>query len=110
MQPPTMLKQSSAKNAKLFRARRKGPRYDKNYVPERIDEVENLILLCGVHHKMVEDRSKTSAAEILRKLKANHEAWVRTSLAEERGTPPLRLRRVKKYLPIFCVSPAAAKF
>ncbi len=85
MQPPKMLKQSSAKNATLFRERSKGPRYDKNYIPERIAEVENLILLCEMHHKMVEDQSKTSTAEILRKLKANHEAWVRASLAEERA-------------------------
>jgi hypothetical protein len=79
--------------------------------PKRIAEGENLILLCGVHHKMVDDQSKTSTSEILRKLKANHEAWVRASLAEERTMPPLRLRRVKeKCLRIFCVSPAAAMF
>jgi len=63
----------------------KGRVTDKNYIPERIAQVENLILLCEMHHKMVEDQSKTSTAEILRKLKANHEAWVRTSLAEERA-------------------------
>jgi hypothetical protein len=37
----------------------KGPRYDKNYIPERIAEVENLILLCEMRRKMVEDQSKT---------------------------------------------------
>ena len=34
---------------------------------------------------MVDDQSKTSTAEILRKLKANHEAWVRTSLCRREG-------------------------
>jgi len=36
----------------------KGRVTDKNYIPERIAQVENLILLCEMHHKMVEDQSK----------------------------------------------------
>jgi hypothetical protein len=76
-----------------------GPRYDQDYAAEKIDEVENLILLCAVHHKMVDDQSETYTAEILRKLKANHEAWVRTSLADEKGVPPLKLRRLKENIP-----------
>lgn len=48
---------------------------------------------------MVDDQSETYTAEILRKLKANHEAWVRTSLAEEKGVVPLKLRRLKEDIP-----------
>ncbi|MGO9451016.1 MAG: HNH endonuclease [Candidatus Binataceae bacterium] len=52
-----------------------GPRFDQDYAAEKIDAVENLILLCAVHHKMVDDQPETYTAEILRKLKANREAW-----------------------------------
>jgi len=76
-----------------------GPRFDQDYAAEKIDAVENLILLCAVHHKMVDDQPETYTAEILRKLKANHEAWVRTSLADEKGVPPLKLRRLKQNIP-----------
>ena len=48
---------------------------------------------------MVDDQSETYTAEILRKLKANHEAWVRTSRAEEKGVVPLKLHRLKENIP-----------
>jgi len=76
-----------------------GPRYHVNYPAEKIDDAKNLILLCAVHHKMVDDQCETYSAEVLRKLKLNHEKWVRASLAEERRIPPLNLRRLKENIP-----------
>lgn len=76
-----------------------GPRYDRNYPAEKIDSVDNLILLCAVHHKMVDDHPETYTTQLLRTLKANHESWVRSSLAEEKGVSPLKLRRVKENIP-----------
>ena len=60
--------------------RRDGPRYDPSLPSDEVDSYSNLILLCRVHHKMVDDQSETFTADILRQLKENHERWVRESL------------------------------
>jgi hypothetical protein len=36
-----------------------GPRYDASFPAARLDEPDNLILLCRVHHKMVDDQTQT---------------------------------------------------
>jgi hypothetical protein len=57
-----------------------GPRYDPGFPLEDIDSYQNLILLCKVHHKMVDDQAETFTASILRQLRGNHEAWVSRAL------------------------------
>jgi hypothetical protein len=73
-----------------------GPRYDPNYPAEDLDKAKNLILLCKVHHKVVDDQEETYTAEMLRKLKADHEAWV-SSWGKQ--PPPVRIRRIKENIP-----------
>ena len=82
----------------IISARSKGPRHDPAFPTEEIDAPGNLILLCRVHHKMVDDQHATYTVEVLSKLKDNHEAWVRSCLAEE-TTPPVRFRRIKENVP-----------
>ncbi|MBN1866513.1 HNH endonuclease [Candidatus Sumerlaeota bacterium] len=76
-----------------------GPRYDPTFLTDRIDELDNLILLCRVHHKMVDDQSETYTADILRTLKANHQKWVSSTLTEQTATPRVRVRRIKENVP-----------
>jgi hypothetical protein len=57
-----------------------GPRYSPDFPGDELDSYPNLILLCRVHHKMVDDQSETFTADILRQLKENHERWVHDSL------------------------------
>jgi hypothetical protein len=80
-----------------------GPRYDASYAVGRIDSYENLILLCRVHHKMVDDQSNTYTAEVLRQKKRDHEASVKQRLSKEQGPKPLTLRRIKENTPDFLV-------
>ena len=47
-----------------------GPRHDHLFPLDRLDEPANLILLCRVHHKMVDDQCDTYTADILRQMKA----------------------------------------
>jgi len=68
-------------------------------VPERLNEPDNLILLCRVHHKMVDDQTETFTSEILKKLKSNHERWVSQSLDDRASNPQVRLRRVNGQVP-----------
>lgn len=79
-----------------------GPRHDYSYPTDQLDDYENLILLCRIHHKMVDDQSETYTAEILRQMRANHELWVNDKLSEDsHGAKPLKVRRVKQNIPSF---------
>ena len=76
-----------------------GPRYDPAFLPDRLDDPENLILLCRIHHKMVDDQYETYTAELLHRQKANHEKWVSSTLTEGKSLPSVRVRRLKENLP-----------
>ncbi|MFM9884189.1 MAG: HNH endonuclease signature motif containing protein [Burkholderiales bacterium] len=76
-----------------------GPRYEATQNPEQLDELSNFMLLCRVHHKMVDDQQETYAAEILRSIKSNHEKWVEAKFAEAQVPPPVRIRRLKGEIP-----------
>lgn len=68
-----------------------GPRHDTAIDPQRIDDLSNLLLLCRVHHKMVDDQFETYTAELLRSIKANHERWVDSKFKEAEGPPSVRV-------------------
>jgi hypothetical protein len=76
-----------------------GPRHEAAADPQSIDALANLLLLCRVHHKMVDDQFETYTAELLRSIKANHEQWVEDRFKEESGYPPIRIRRSKDEIP-----------
>ena len=66
-----------------------------------LDEYDNLILLCKVHHKLVDDQADTYPVERLRDLKSTHERWVKERLERKPGSAPrfsmlLRLRTGKE--------------
>ena len=46
-----------------------GPRYSSSFPLEKIDQEENLILLCKVHHKMIDDQHETYTGEIVKGIK-----------------------------------------
>ncbi|MBI5788958.1 MAG: hypothetical protein HZA78_08910 [Candidatus Schekmanbacteria bacterium] len=56
-----------------------GPRGDSNLLEQR-DKYDNLILLCRIHHKQVDDQPCTYTVEKLKEMKKAHENWVKTSL------------------------------
>ncbi|WP_149093866.1 HNH endonuclease signature motif containing protein [Paenibacillus terrae] len=77
-----------------------GPRYDSNFNKEMIDSYDNLILLCRVHHKMIDDQKETYTADILKQMKSNHEKWVSTRLGEqEKKFEPMKIRRIEENIP-----------
>ena len=80
-----------------------GPRYDPSYPAEKIDSYKNLILLCRIHHKMVDDNPSTFTASILRQIKKNHELWVASQLSNEQKPKPIRLQRIKRNIPKFLI-------
>lgn len=52
------------------------PRYDFNQSNEERNSPDNLILLCGTHHKIVDDQPDIYTVEKLIELKKQHEKWV----------------------------------
>ncbi len=74
-----------------------GPRHDLAFRTDCLDEPDNLVLLCRTHHKMVDDQHETYTAEVLHKIKANHEKWVSSTLTEEKQVQPVRIRRINWY-------------
>jgi len=77
----------------IVSASKRGPRFDPAFSAAFIDDESNLILLCGVHHKMVDDQPRTWTAARLRELKAEHERWVRSRLSHDR-TARVRVRGI----------------
>lgn len=64
-----------------------GPRGQSSLTIEQRNTYANLILLCSVHHKQVDDQVNHFTVELLASIKAAHEDWGRSSLA---GFSPLK--------------------
>lgn len=60
-----------------------GPRFDKNFPKDQINDFYNLILLCKIHHKQIDDQHVTFSVAILRTIKQNHENWVKDKLGSK---------------------------
>jgi len=59
---------------------KRGPRASL-ITAEKMDEYENLILLCRNHHRIVDDQVENFPPEKLRKIKQQHEEWVKSQLS-----------------------------
>ena len=62
-----------------------GPRYDPKQTDEQRHAFENLILLCSVHHRVVDDQPKQFTRELLDDMKAMHEREGDIELSQEAG-------------------------
>lgn len=85
----------------IISSKSNGPRYDLSFPIEELDSYDNLILLCRIHHKMVDDQAVTYTTNILRQMKSDHEVWVSQKLTENQKLQPIRIRRSKKNIPAF---------
>lgn len=56
-----------------------------------LDAYDNMILLCRVHHKVVDDQPLEYTRERLHQIKATHEAWVAKQLDPTAGPKPIRM-------------------
>ena len=84
----------------IISAKPGGPRYDSSFPSDQIDSHSNLLLLCKVHHKLVDDQESTYTAELLRQLKDNHEKWVAEQLdSSSKDDHRIRIKRVQNNIP-----------
>ncbi|MFD1903048.1 hypothetical protein ACFSQ7_01220 [Paenibacillus rhizoplanae] len=66
----------------------------KNRPKDVIDTYDNFILLCRIHHKMIDDQPETFTEDIIKQIKVNHELWVSKSLDQQEDKPP-RIKKAK---------------
>lgn len=79
-----------------------GPRYDPDFNQGQVDDYSNLLLLCRVHHKLIDDQEMTYTAALLRNLKANHETWVSEQLvSSDTHTRSVQIHQVPENIPAF---------
>ncbi len=57
-----------------------GPRGNSELSAEQRDEYDNLLLLCRVHHKQLDDQPSTYDTTLLKTIRSLHETWVQQSL------------------------------
>lgn len=60
-----------------------GPRYDPEMTDRERNSYENLLLLCGDHHDIVDGQENSFSPDELRKIKEDHEEWVRNQLSDK---------------------------
>lgn len=66
--------------AHIVAREKEGPRGDSDLPLEKRDKYDNLILLCNIHHKIVDDQVKTYSIEKLQQFKKEHIEWVNANL------------------------------
>jgi hypothetical protein len=59
-----------------------GPRGNPDIKKSQLDKYNNLILLCKIHHKAIDDQPSLFTEAHLRQIKERHEEWVKASLHE----------------------------
>jgi hypothetical protein len=57
-----------------------GPRGESTLTAEQRDKYANLILLCNVHHKQIDDQVNAFPVDRLTRIREEHEQWVRQKL------------------------------
>jgi hypothetical protein len=76
-----------------------GPRSDSSFPRNKIDDISNLILLCRVHHKQIDDQVETYTPDLLLIIKSNHEKWVEDKLRDTPKISKVRVMRDKAQIP-----------
>ena len=61
----------------------KAPRYDENQSEQERNSADNLILLCGTHHKIIDDQKEFYPVEKLIEMKRKHEELITNLYSKE---------------------------
>ncbi len=76
-----------------------GPRHDPSFPANKIDSLSNLLLLCRIHHKMVDDQVERYTTKYLTGIKIEHEKWVEEKLQEKENKSPVQVKRIPSEIP-----------
>lgn len=69
--------------AHIVSRKKDGPRGASTLTAEERDKFENLILLCKIHHKIIDDQTLNYTVDNLKQMKAEHIQWVEKNLTQD---------------------------
>jgi hypothetical protein len=72
---------------------RQGPRGEADLDKNERSKHTNLILLCRMHHRIIDSQPRTYSVAVLRQMKADHEARIRKALVMPAPEPRPELKR-----------------
>lgn len=84
-----------------------GPRSDSTFDRNFIDTYDNLLLLCSIHHKLIDDHWKTYTVDVLHEIKANHEKWVSDKLCDH--PKKIAIKRKEENIPEYLMKVESGK-
>ncbi len=90
--PPLDVKSVVGEECHIISGQENGPRSNSSFDKSFIDSYDNLLLLCSVHHKMIDDQWETYTVDVLRNIKTNHEKWV----SEKLDDSPRKVEIIRK--------------
>lgn len=83
----------------IISGKKNGPRFDKSFPTEIIDEEDNLIVLCKVHHKMIDDQPEKYTSVLLKEIKCNHIKWIDSKLEKQSKGYGFKILRNRAFIP-----------
>lgn len=89
-----------AEMAHIIGDSRQGPRGDSAMSDEDRDKHTNLILVCGDHHKLIDDRPRTYSVPVMRQMKDDHEGRIHRAVCPtlQEPSPPMKDERIHSSL------------
>src|SRR5262249_42653804 len=89
-----------AEMAHIVGESRQGPRGDAPMSEVDRDKHTNLLLVCGDHHKLIDDRPRTYSVAVLRQMTADHEGRIQRAVSPgiEEPKPTLKQERIHSSL------------
>jgi tetratricopeptide (TPR) repeat protein/DNA replication protein DnaC len=63
--------------------KRNSPRYDENYPESKLNQYENLLVLCSKCHTIIDQEPLKFSVRLLRKLKSSHEKLIESRIKDE---------------------------
>lgn len=78
-----------------------GPRYKSEIDKSIVDEYSNLLLLCRIDHKRIDDQVEAFPSERLVSIKQDHEKWVKDTLERNNEPSSIRIKKKKGGTPEF---------
>lgn len=69
--------------AHIVAQKKNGPRGISNLTLDQRDKYDNLILLCNIHHKVIDDQPNEYTVEKIKEFKLSHENWIKSNLISD---------------------------
>jgi hypothetical protein len=83
-----------------------GPRGDPAFPSADREKPDNLILLCGTHHDMIDVQPNTYTSAEIRRWKSEHERWVEATLSD--AIVALTFEELERVATLLIAAPATA--